>query len=93
MFFSAICICPAEILATKPSSLRELCIHHLHTKIAFTTAADDRSMYFDYTPQISVIPKLDTPAVFKAELLVLNDQCGLHNDQNSGIKLRIKRLM
>ena len=77
-FFNPLSICPVELQATKPSSLRDICIHHLHTKLAFTTQADNRSTLHDFTPQKVIIPKLNIPRIFQAELLMLHEQCGLH---------------
>lgn len=77
-FFNPLAICPCERPATKPTTLRDTCIRHLHTNLAFTTQADERSTFFDFTPQKKIIPKLDIPRIFQAELLMLHEQCGLH---------------
>ena len=78
-YYDPTAICPIELLTTEPTPLREICLHHLHSNMAYTIKVNKRSTFWDFTPQKTVIPKFkQLPLAIRAELLVLHDHCDLH---------------
>ena len=61
-FYPASEYCTISVKPTrKVSTLKDLCIRHVHQNLALTTQADYRSTFYDYTPQKSVIRNLPIP--------------------------------